>query len=552
MRARQTFVLIQSRLASTRLPAKALLPIGGIPSVVLCAHRASNSGLKVIVVTSEEALDNEIALTLESAGLACFRGPHDDVLKRFVLAIASLNDDDLVVRLTADNVFPDGEFIDRLLHSFSKNKVDYLSTSSPVDGLPYGLSAEVFTAAVLRKAEQAATSKFDREHVTPWIRRNFGAPLFTMHDIHCGWARLRCTLDSFDDYKVLLQVFEGVTNPVDISWRELVLRLDSISSQFKLRCPLKVLQDGTACSEITFGAAQLGMTYGIANKTGMLSDQQSTELLQQAIELGITAFDTARAYGESELRIGHLLSPGYRDRINVITKLDVLAELPNEASPGLVRKLVDESIFHSCHSLKRTNIDTLLLHRWKHHNSWNGVAWARLIEHKNAGLIRRLGVSVTQPEEAMAALKDFHITHIQAPINILDWRWRDGAFLAAVDERPDVIWHARSVFLQGLLLLPAKQWPKIPKLNSEELSEKIDTLVKKLGRKDRIDLCIAYIRSLSWVTSLVIGIDNVDQLYDSLEKFQLSKLTSEQQAELVASLPEVPEVLLNPSRWEEF
>ena len=549
---RKTLVVIQSRLASARLPAKALLLLGGIPSVLLCARRAGNSGLNVVVATSDEEADNAIAALLAAEGVVCVRGPHEDVLKRFVLAIASLGDEDIVVRLTADNVFPDGEFIESLLYQFIDSNVDYLGTSSPLDGLPYGLSGEVFTAAVLRKANRTANSISDREHVTPWMRRHCSVALFALPEVQSTWSRLRCTLDSFDDYRSLMKVFEGVTDPYRISWRELASRLDAVAPNMGERCPFKVLADGGIHSELTLGTAQLGMAYGIANKIGMPSDQQSRELVQQAIESGVTTFDTARVYGGSETRLGRLLTPGYRDRVNIVTKLDVLSDLSDDASPALVKKLVDESVFHSCHSLRQNNIDTLLLHRWEHHDAWGGAAWERLIEHKNAGLIRRLGVSVYQPREAIAALKDSQISHIQAPINLLDWRWREREFLAAVHERPDVIWHARSVLLQGLLLLPPENWPRIPEVDPDWTSITLDNLVRKLNRKDRIDLCIAYARSLPWVTSLVIGMDDTSQLRDNLQRFRLPKLTTEQRLEVEAALPHFPVTLLNPALWKDF
>ena len=56
--SRKIMVVIQSRLASTRLPDKALLPLRGISSVLLCACRAANNGLNVAVATSDEEVDN--------------------------------------------------------------------------------------------------------------------------------------------------------------------------------------------------------------------------------------------------------------------------------------------------------------------------------------------------------------------------------------------------------------------------------------------------------------------------------------------------------------
>jgi spore coat polysaccharide biosynthesis protein SpsF (cytidylyltransferase family)/aryl-alcohol dehydrogenase-like predicted oxidoreductase len=543
-------VVIQSRLASSRLPGKALLPLGGVPSVLLCARRAANTGLTVIIATSTEVADDLIVRSIMDSGISFVRGSHDDVLQRFIIAISDLCDNDIIVRLTADNVFPDGEFIEMIVSRFIDNNLDYLGTLSPLDKLPYGLSAEVFLAGTLRMADREATSPIDREHVTPWIKRHFSPAIFEVRDAPIGWSRLRCTLDSFDDYLRLNQVFSLVSNPVSISWRELIGRLEKISPELEMRTPFKIIPDGSVHSELVIGTAQLGMTYGIANRDGMPSEEKAKQLLELAIESGVTAFDTASAYGESEARIGRLLTPGYKERCKIITKLDSLVDVPNNAPVSWVSKAVEASILQSCLALKREAIDTLLLHRWEHHDLWGGAVWERLKEFKEQGVIRSLGVSVTNPDEAIAALGDPFIMHIQMPINILDWRWRGAEFHSAVFSRPDVVYHARSVLLQGLLAVQPDRWPNIDGVNPQYLIDALDRVARQFDRHGRIDLCIAYVRALPWVTSLVIGMETVDQLLTNLQFFQTKSLTAEQCLEVENSIPMLPESLLNPANWK--
>ncbi len=55
-------VVIQARTTSSRLPAKALLPLGGIPMAVLVAQRVARSGaFDVVVATSIEPEDDLLA-----------------------------------------------------------------------------------------------------------------------------------------------------------------------------------------------------------------------------------------------------------------------------------------------------------------------------------------------------------------------------------------------------------------------------------------------------------------------------------------------------------
>ena len=106
--------------------------------------------------------------------------------------------------------------------------------------------------------------------------------------------------------------------------------------------------------------------------------------------------------------------------------------------------------------------------------------------------------------------------------------------------------------MQGLLLLPPENWPRIPEVDPNGTSNTLDNLVRRLDREDRVDLCIAYARSLPWVTSLVIGMDDTNQLRDNLQRFRLPKLTMEQRLEVEAALPHFPVTLLNPALWKDF
>lgn len=548
--SRSVLIVIQSRLASTRLPAKALLPIAGVASVTLCAMRAANTGLRVVVATSDTAADDAVADVLSAAGIACFRGPHHDVLLRYAQATRDLPESAVVVRLTADNVLPDGEFLQMLLDEFDRRGGEYLGTGSPQDGLPYGMSAEVFTVAALRRADKVARTAADREHVTPWIRRMDGASGYVCKEGRDYWPRLRCTLDTFEDYAALLRLFAGGSDPVKARWAELVERLATLSlNGYAPRCPFMQRLDGSAHSVLTLGAAQLGSAYGIANRTGTLDDRGVSELLAHAVDAGITSIDTASAYGNSEERIGALLPANAHDRVRIITKLDVLTELPREALAPVVAKAVDASVFRSLHRLRRRHLDTLLLHRWSHRGDWDGAVWSRLLELKRAGLIATLGASVSTPEEAQAALADPDVGHLQCPVNLLDARWRNVSFLEAVQARDDVVIHARSVLLQGMLTLPAESWIPVPGVQPQQLCEALDDLVRLFGRADRIDLCMGYVRALPWVTSLVVGMESLQQLQSNLRLAQKSALAPEQMKTTAAAFPVLPDALVNPAMW---
>src|SRR5581483_8120548 len=168
----RTVVVLQARTASTRLPGKALLSLAGYPTAVLAALRAGNFHDEIIVATSDQPSDDKLSEQLGRFGVCVVRGPLDDVLGRFHLAVSRVPDDATIIRLTGDNVVPDGTFIRELAQAFSESAVEYLSQSSPQSKLPYGLGGEAFSAGTLRRAHAEATSAYDREHVGPWMSRN--------------------------------------------------------------------------------------------------------------------------------------------------------------------------------------------------------------------------------------------------------------------------------------------------------------------------------------------------------------------------------------------
>ena len=218
-------IFLQARMTSTRLPGKSIMVIGGYPLVVLAALRAGNTGLRVIVVTSEEKSDDELFEIVSSYGIECFRGNLSNVLLRFKEASDFLNlqKQSLIVRLTGDNVVPDGNMIDELIQLFKKNvMINYIGANYPNDNLPYGVNAEVFRVQSLDDAFLNASTKFDLEHVTPWIKRNnntMGISLnIPKNDISYVSSNLNLTIDTIREFEVMKSVFNEVERPTEESW----------------------------------------------------------------------------------------------------------------------------------------------------------------------------------------------------------------------------------------------------------------------------------------------------------------------------------------------
>lgn len=532
-------------MSSTRLPAKCLLPIGGMPLVLLSALRAMNTGLPLCLATSNETEDNPLKELAERSGISCYRGPLHDVYTRFLGAISDLRDDSWIVRLTADNCFPDGSFIEALIDQAEESSLDYLGTSSPLDCLPYGLSAEVFRAGALRAVGTNLTES-DREHVTPAIKRKYGANVISPSKIDL--SHLRCTVDTSVDYFRIRNLFSSFSKPVTVPWPDLCNRLQNEPGSAQLRIPWKLHSQGiVGC--VTLGTAQLGIKqYGRTNQRGMPEEGETSEMLGCAVKNGVTHFDTARAYGRAEKRLGKIM-PGLYAQPTIVTKLDSLTWLKEDATTEEIEAVVKGSVFESLHNLGAKSLFVLMLHRWRHRRSHKGKIWEALCRLQKEGVIRHLGASVYTPEEAIDALKDPLVTHLQLPCNLVDHRWRSAEFLTEREKRPDVLVYARSAFLQGVLVSDSKCWPRKDDFNPQSLVTQIDRLVEAFGRRSRGDLCLAYLRAFSWIDSIVLGVETLAQLQQNLSDVRNAPLTEEQVRETREKLARVPEWLLDPSQW---
>jgi len=205
--------LIQARLGSSRLPGKSRLPLplsaaGDIHTVlghvVRRARRAAYIG-EVMVATTTQPLDDELAALTSRLGVGVFRGSEADVLGRFAGALAAASPAATIVRLTADNPAIDPALLDAAVAHHLTTGADYTHTT----GLPLGTNFEIISAAALRRAHAEATQPDEREHVTPYMRRH--PALFRLETLALAVppavAALRLTLDYPSDYALLSLLF---------------------------------------------------------------------------------------------------------------------------------------------------------------------------------------------------------------------------------------------------------------------------------------------------------------------------------------------------------
>jgi len=200
-------IVLQARMGSTRLPGKVLALLGGRTVLAHCIERLRvRSALPIIVATTTQAEDDVVAREATRLAAGVVRGPADDVLGRYAMAVRMYGLEDLV-RATADNPAVDLDAAQRTLALLHRAGVDHVVER----GLPVGAAVEAVSAKALLLADEVATEPYDREHVTPLIRRD---PRFrALVAIAPGRVRapkLRLTIDTPEDLDFVRRVFAAV------------------------------------------------------------------------------------------------------------------------------------------------------------------------------------------------------------------------------------------------------------------------------------------------------------------------------------------------------
>jgi spore coat polysaccharide biosynthesis protein SpsF len=205
--------IVQARMSSSRLPGKVLLPLGGTVVLGCVIERLLRARRldAIVIATSTDPSDMVIEEWARVLGVAACRGPLDDVLARYALAARQCGAD-TVVRITADCPLIDPQVVDAMLDEFTAataagTPCDYLSNSLQRT-FPRGLDAEVMSREALLRAAAEATKPHEREHVTPYLYRDGGGFRLRHHRAARDRASHRWTLDTVEDYRFFVRLFE--------------------------------------------------------------------------------------------------------------------------------------------------------------------------------------------------------------------------------------------------------------------------------------------------------------------------------------------------------
>jgi len=291
-------------------------------------------------------------------------------------------------------------------------------------------------------------------------------------------------------------------------------------------------------SPLTLGTVQLGLTYGIANGSGLPSEGEACAVLDAATDGGITTLDTARAYGVSEERIGRWLA-GRTDPAtapHIVTKIPAVPDGTAADKQAFVAAALDASAA----TLGRRPLDLVLVHRGA--DLLDASVRGSLEAARDAGVIGGFGASVYEPVMAERLLREVEISALQAPISLVDRRLATSGVLTEAARRGILVF-ARSVFLQGALLLDPDRLP--PHLAP------LAAVRRSLSEFDMpiATLALLGVRDLTGVSSVLVGVERAEQLIPHLAALQLPRLSQTVLGEIAAIAGSLPERVIDPSRW---
>lgn len=291
---------------------------------------------------------------------------------------------------------------------------------------------------------------------------------------------------------------------------------------------------------LVLGTVQLGMNYGIANRTGQPGMDLAVDIVKTAWESGVRYFDTAQAYGDSERVLGECfkrMSFGNgNEEPAVISKLDPDIDLSRVEE---VLNRVDESI----ERLGQNRLWGLMLHRESSLGCGEKILSQVATRLKSENRIENFGVSVYSPEKAIEALNMDGIDIVQLPFNVFDQRaFKGGVFRLARERNRKVF--VRSVYLQGLLLLDTDQVPDELAFSKGALGKFID--IAKDSQTPRKLLALAFVVQEARDAMFVIGSENPEQVSENV---LLLKQAYEVDLPDLQTLSQQDPRLIDPSLW---
>lgn len=288
---------------------------------------------------------------------------------------------------------------------------------------------------------------------------------------------------------------------------------------------------GLSVSAVSFGTVSLGADYGIAapGEFGRPGADAAIALLKEAVARGITLFDTAPAYGDSEALIGRAIG---RDTRAIIATKTASAD-------------VETALDASRRALGRDTLDIVQMHNASAAEIEDGRILDALDAARIRGTLRFIGASVYGEDAALAAIRSGRVDVLQIAFNVLDQRMASRVLPDAAAAGVGVL--LRSALLKGALTPKAQSLSDALAPLRAQAQRVRDVLAG--GRWDALPAAaMRFCLSVPDVASVLAGVRTAEELEAALAAEAAGPLDEVRMAE-ARDLAIEDERLLNPSYW---
>jgi glutamate-1-semialdehyde 2,1-aminomutase len=225
MKENNFLIIVQARQTSSRFYNKILTLVKNKHLIVFLLERLKLSKLAddIVVAIPNTKTNTDLKKLLIKNNFKYFEGSEQDVLERFYKCAKKFKARN-IIRITADCPFSDPKMIDEFINIFKKKKVDYLSNGNPAT-FPDGFDVEIFTFNSLKYSFQKTREIYDREHVTPFIKKN---NLFKKFNVKSkrNLHKLRLTLDYKEDFLIIKKIIEYFYPKINFNFYDILKYID--------------------------------------------------------------------------------------------------------------------------------------------------------------------------------------------------------------------------------------------------------------------------------------------------------------------------------------
>lgn len=256
--------IIQARMLSTRLRGKSLISVAGKPLLYTVVESVKKLPFidEIMIATTKAVADDPIAAAANNLGVLIYRGDSVNVLKRYKDASADMEEEDLIVRFTADNPIYKVDTATKLYDFHVKENNDY----THIDGLSH-IVPEFLKVRALREIHSLVETDFDKEHVTPYLRKNKN--IFKVQTLPSDFDGLRGDYDKYltVDTQEDLHRFEKMLEEIPIDEKNIIKNVyEWIESDANLQADTQgqVIKMGNSLvgdNQPTFIIAEIGQNH---------------------------------------------------------------------------------------------------------------------------------------------------------------------------------------------------------------------------------------------------------------------------------------------------